>query len=110
MVYASVWSVKSTAVGHTVGSEHLCPFCCLHPSCSCIGWLYSDHGHIGNLAKEMKSGESSLDLEKHILRIQPSVHIQVIPSCPVLKELPEYSNSPCLLTVSGQILRLEGTL
>lgn len=51
--YASRLVVKSAKGGlATVGSGHLCVHSAASiPLALCIGWLYSDHGHIGNLAK-----------------------------------------------------------
>ena len=68
MVYAShlVCKINERLFSHSWLRASLCPFCCLHPSCSCIGWLYSDHGHIGNLAKGRLNQEKVVWISRNI--------------------------------------------
>ena len=53
MVYAShlVCKIYERWFSHSCFRATLCPFCCLYHSFFCIGWLYSDHWQIGNMAK-----------------------------------------------------------
>ena len=90
MVYASrlVCKINKRWFSHIWFRASLCPFCCLHHSCSSIGWLYSDHGHIGNLAKGRLNQEQVVWIWINILGAPNQyVHIQAILAAAAVKSL-----------------------